>query len=50
MSVKQFYLPPETRVFPIQPEGPLCQSNLTMLVDPDLSDYEILSAEDIVWE
>lgn len=50
MSVKQFYLPPETMVLPIQPEGPLCTSNLILLSDPGLSDYELLDASDIAWE
>ena len=50
MSVKQFYLPPETMTLPIQPEGPLCQSNLIILSDPGLSDYVLLDANDIDWD
>ena len=50
MSKKLLYLPPETMTLPIQPEGPLCQSNLTILLDPGLSDYDLIDAGDIVWD
>ena len=50
MTKKQFYLPPETMVLPIQPEGPLCASTLSVVVLPGLSDYEIITANDIDWD
>ena len=49
MSVKQFYLPPETMTLPIQPEGTLCQSTLPIIMDTALGDYDLLSAGDIDW-
>lgn len=50
MSKKAFYLPPETLVLPIQPEGPLCTSDLSIIMDTALSDYELLDASDIDWD
>lgn len=50
MSCKQFYLPPETTVLPIQPEGPLCESNLSLIMETGLSDYDIIDAGDIAWD
>ena len=50
MSAKQFYFSPETKVIPLQPEGPLCTSDLSVLMETALSDYDLLDASDIVWD
>ena len=46
MTKKLEYLSPETEIWPVQLEGPLCASGDAEALD----DFELLGIDDITWD